>query len=81
MDPQKKNDQKTPPVVHHDRFTEDYYLQVIDLYRGHVRNELVHRGICEIASDRMRKQVVFKEDLEYCFEVCMRVGIEEDPAF
>jgi len=51
------------------------------LYRGQVCSDAVHRGICEIASDRMRKQAVFKEDLEYCFEVCMAVGVEESLPF
>ena len=80
MDSHTENERKALPVVHHDRFTESYYLQVISLYRHRVDNEAVHRSICEIASDRMRREAVFKEDLEYCFETCM-VDYIGAPAF
>lgn len=81
MDPHAMDEKNAVPVAQHDKFTECYYLQVIDLYREQVSNGVVHRGICEIASDRMRRQAVFKEDIEYCFETCMAIGVAEDPPF
>lgn len=76
---QNKKERPVPLVVHHDEFTESYYLHVINLYRSRVDDEATHRSICEKANDIMRRQAVFKEDLEYCYETCM-IDVFGDPA-
>lgn len=50
---QIKKERPVPLVVHHDEFTESYYLHVINLYRSRVDDEATHRSICEKANDIM----------------------------
>ena len=76
---QIKKERTAPLVVYRDEFTESYYLHVINLYRSRVSDEATHHSICEKANDIMRRQAVFKEDLEYCYMNCM-IDIFRDPA-
>jgi hypothetical protein len=50
---QIKKERPVPLVVHHDEFTESYYLHVINLYRSRVNDEATHRSICEKTNDRL----------------------------
>ena len=67
---------KHPIPVHHDTFTENYYLQVIALYLKYKGQDGFHQIICEMADILMQGKSPFREDGEYCFSVCMGVTPE-----